>query len=84
MPVTATQNTEVTQETAPACAPLPGVVTVFAMLLQVEALTVAGEEKAAAATGPPAPIASGRAVKARAQPRAPKRSSERIAPPLIG
>ena len=58
MPVTATQNTEVTQETAPACrALLPGVVTVFAMLPQVEALTVAGEEKAAAATGPPAPIA---------------------------
>jgi hypothetical protein len=42
--VTATQNTDVTQDTAPVTEPAAGVVAVLAMLLQVDALTVAGEE----------------------------------------
>jgi hypothetical protein len=53
------------------------------MVLQIDALTDAGEEEAAPASDPP-PSARGSAVRATAQPRTPKRSSERILPPLVG
>jgi hypothetical protein len=43
-PVTATQNTDVTQDTAPVTEPAAAVVAVLAMVLQFEAVTVAGEE----------------------------------------
>jgi hypothetical protein len=82
-PETVTQNADVTQDTAPVTEPAAGVVAVLAMVLQVDALTVAGEERAAPASDPP-PSAMGSAVRTRAQPRTPKRSSERIAPPLVG
>ena len=61
-PVTATQNTEVTQETAPACVLLSGAATVFAMLVQVDALTVAGEERR---PRPPIPLPWPGAVRSR-------------------
>ena len=76
-PVTATQKTEVTQDTAPVSEPASGVVAVLAMVLQFEAATVAGEEAAPAIELPP-PIASGTEAMAMAQPKAPKRSSERM------
>ncbi len=81
---TATHQTEVTQETPAIPLVWFAVVLVLGIVVQFDALTVAGEERAAPATVPPPPMASGRAVSARAQPRAPKRSSERIATPLVG
>ena len=42
--MTATQNTDVTQDTAPVAELAAGAVAVLAMVLQFDALTVAGEE----------------------------------------
>jgi hypothetical protein len=50
--VTATQNTDVTQDTAPVTESAAGA-AVLAMVLQIDALTDAGEEEAAPASDPP-------------------------------
>ena len=80
---TAMHQVDVTQDTLLIPFVWLVVVFVFGIVVQFDALTVAGEERAAPATSAPPPIATGRAVRARAQPRAPKRSSERSAPPLL-
>ena len=55
--MTATQNTDVTQDTAPVTEPAAGVVAVFAMVLQFDAPTCAGTVRpcGVAAWAPPEP-----------------------------
>src|ERR1700722_1283777 len=81
---TTTHQAEVTQDTLAIPLVWFGVLLVLGIVVQFDALTVAGEERAAPATEPIPPMASGRAVRAGAQPRTPARSSERIAIPLVG
>src|SRR5580698_10686848 len=81
---TATHQVDVTQDALVIPLVWFAVVLVLGIVVQFDALTVAGEERAAPATDAPWLRASGRAVRARTQPRAPKRSSERIATPLVG
>jgi hypothetical protein len=89
---TATHQADVTQDTLAIPLVKFAVLFVFGIVDHVDALTVAGDERVAPAIEPPPPIASGSGsgsmararVQARAQPKAPKRSSERIGTPLVG